>query len=223
MFELAFSWLETPLADTVLPSQPVTLSACQALQGQALSDCRALRFTASSTPDELARAQRYVSFLGLCERFLQRDPELLLPVLMLHVLLSDNSAISKAVDVFTAWLPQEPSLALSFYEAYLERNDPNENVVSDLGSACVRYFLMAMHTSLQHEVSPLALSRVLPAFFGTPLRFAAGLVWMVQQGVDGSQLIQTGLLHQYVSYHFPVMGFGQLDDSWSGAQCRGIV
>lgn len=227
MFEQAFSWLESPFSTLNISNQNVTLQSClttkqntsEQLQ-QARRAYTALRYTEPQdlqalrhSHTELLRVERYVKFIETCEVHLQQENTQSIYLLLLNIILSNTLMQMHAHTVLAAWFRDAPPLALQFYEKYLaaslqaaDSDSQNDDVVISMGTVCVRYFLENLNTSIQHQTNPLGLCQLSLAFIDSPLRFIACVIWMIEQGGDLDVLINSRILHQYISYNFPSFG-----------------
>ena len=227
MFEQAFSWLESPRSTLNFSNQNVTLLLCLTTKKNAseqLQEARrayaAHRYTEPQDPQalrhshsELLRIERYLKFIETCEVHLQQENTQSIYLLLLNNILSSTTTQMHAHTVLAAWLIDAPTLALQFYEKYLAASlqapgseSQNDDVVINMGTVCARYFLDNLKASIQHQINPLGLCQLSLAFIDTPLRFLACIIWIIEQGGEIDALIRSGILHQYISYHFPSFG-----------------
>lgn len=229
MFEQAFSWFDSPLTSP-LPTINYTLTRASCLTAKelatqhlqnALRAYSALRHTQTADPEKqkqshlnLQRAERYLSFLTICEQMLSTAQECSIFWLLVTLCLSDKEKFTPALAIFEAWLSFAPLLAYQFYENYFsstlqmteEDVSQKKPLIVNMGTVCVKHYLQNLNLTLQHQSDPLGLCHVSLAFIDNPLRFTACIIWMIEQGGSIPNLVRTGILHKYINYYFPNFG-----------------
>lgn len=224
MFDLAFDWLDTPSRTLNLSNEPVTHDLCLINKQRAAEQMNlarrnyvGLRFVKTTlsevlTPAHAAllRGERYVKFLENCEMHLQREKTQSIYQLLFNIVVMEAQTKQYATAVLSAWLDKDKDAALQFYEEWLtsvlQATGNDEMLVVGTGTVCMQYLLKNLRSVLQYQTEPLALCRLSTGFIDSPLQFAACIIWILEQGGCVDALIQSKILHQFLSYYFPHFG-----------------
>ncbi len=227
MLDRAFDWLDFPSRTLNLSNESVTADLCLINKHSATEQLSldrkhyvGLKYEKNPVSEELTqahmvllRSERYLKFLGKCETHLQHENTQSIYQLLLNVVAMDPQTQQHTATVLNAWLNQDQNSALQFYEQWLasrlqatgsETND--EMLIVSTGTVCTHYFLKHLQASLHHQADPLALCRLSTVFIDSPIQFAACIIWILDQGGSVDGVLQSRILHQFLSYYFPNFG-----------------
>ncbi len=223
MFKEAFSWLYSHTTDLSLTPSSITVPEClQAIDvatqhhEQVLKTYRGLKYCPSQNSESLQTAllevqlsEQYLAFLKTSEALLQDLQPHPMYELMLKIAFQYPSLRPKIAPVFGAWLAQESTLAIEYYETYYDgvshkvgRESPEAEMLFLLGEAVVQHYLAGLRIALQYQDNPLAICRFMGPISANPTRYVAFMIWMLEQRLSIDQLVQSGVLQQFLGYHF---------------------
>ena len=227
MLEQAFSWLYSQSSEMpILMNQTLTLDDIRRLISDAeqqkmlkLRTFYAVKLHPSSLPDviisakdDLERAEQFSKFLSVCEKYLQKSQPLT-PYEIIFQLLKDNVSLdSKMIPFFKAWLAQDKQTAMRTYDIWCDQllqkvntDSPEARRLIAIGKLVVDEQLVSIKSVLEFQENPLGISRQLAHLSAHPLRFAAFIRLLVENKVPIVDLMNTGLLQQYLGYYFDLL------------------
>ena len=234
----AFSWLYSYSNECswTSSSPSVTLAICmQAIDGanehydQTLKTYRAFKYSSTQQSEssqaalnDLKLCEQYLAFLKCCEVLLQDLRPYSLYQLMMTIALDNPALHAKVGEIFAAWLMHEPKLATDYYETYydkvaqkVKRDSPEAGMVLMLGEVLVQHDLKELRLALQYQDNPLAICKLLAPVSAIPTRYAAFIIWMLEQSASINQLLQSGILQQFLGYHFDTLHSDACEDSFN--------
>lgn len=234
----AFSWLYSYSTECSWTSSSPSLTLAVCLQAidvanehyeQTLKTYRAFKYSSTQHSEssqaalnDLKLYEEYLAFLKRCEVLLQDLPSYSLFELMLTIAQDHPVLHAKVGAIFAAWLMHEPKLAINYYETYydnvvqkVKRDTPEARMVLVLGEVLVQHDLKELRLALHHQDKPLAICNLLAPVSANPTRYAAFIIWMLEQGVSISQLLQSGVLQQFLGYHFDTLYSDTCEDPFN--------
>lgn len=110
-------------------------------------------------------------------------------------------------------------MALEYYETYYDsvgqkvsRDSAEAERLFLFGEMVAQHYLTGLRISLQYQENPLAICRLMAPISDNPARYAALIIWMLEQGVSITQLVHSGVLQQFLGYHFDSLYSDQCED-----------
>lgn len=218
-----FPWLQSDSLDIFFAQEMVSKSDFQREKDQALIRRRALvadqyetrRSKTADAPSLLSEIAKhldqvnsYICFLSDSITRMDGAEPMAMPLFAIKWLLSkkveslsSEEYVKKLKALFYCMLRNDPQKTLEIYCQYQCEQPSSLKTNPEEYIKLVQHWLETLTIDFGAQENPLSLIDLLREFVEEPLKFAAAILWLLQRKISVAQILETGLLQDFMSYH----------------------